>query len=367
VWAVALGTLCLIFLAEMSGRIAAVSGHTIAGAMRERFGFPFFLAPLVAVLLISLLVLASEVGGICLALQLATGVKFPWWAPVAALALLIYLWKGNFSVIEKAASILGLVTLVFLLGAFRLGPPYGEVAHGLLPTLPTDEKARYWFIAVSILGASISPYLFFFYSAGAVEEEWDESYLATNKIVSTLGMLFGGVLAIAVLVVAALVYPPRGIKVDDYSQVALILTDPLGRWGFILFIVSLGVACFGAAAEICLASAYLVAQGLGWNWTKNEDPKDNARFTLVYTGVAILAALLMITGLEPLKLTIFSMALTALALPPSIVPFLVIMNDERYVGRHRNGWFGNSVVLLTICLAFVIAIVAIPLEVFGGS
>ena len=140
VWAVALGTLCLIFLAEMSGRVAAVSEHTIASAMRERFGFPFFLAPLVAVLLVSLLVLASEIGGICLALQLATGVKFPWWAPVAALLLLVYLWKGNFSVVEKAAAILGLVTLVFLIGAFRLGPPYGEVAHGLLPTLPASEK-----------------------------------------------------------------------------------------------------------------------------------------------------------------------------------------------------------------------------------
>ena len=41
-WAILLGTICLIFLVEMSGRLAAVSKHTIVEATRERFGFPFF-------------------------------------------------------------------------------------------------------------------------------------------------------------------------------------------------------------------------------------------------------------------------------------------------------------------------------------
>ena len=38
---VILGTLCTIFLVEMSGRFAAVSKHTIRGAMRERLGASF--------------------------------------------------------------------------------------------------------------------------------------------------------------------------------------------------------------------------------------------------------------------------------------------------------------------------------------
>ena len=36
-WAIVLGTVCLIFLVEMSGRLAAVSKQPLAGAMRERF------------------------------------------------------------------------------------------------------------------------------------------------------------------------------------------------------------------------------------------------------------------------------------------------------------------------------------------
>ena len=38
VWAILLGTLCIAFLVEMSGRFSAVSKHTIPDAMRERFG-----------------------------------------------------------------------------------------------------------------------------------------------------------------------------------------------------------------------------------------------------------------------------------------------------------------------------------------
>ncbi len=47
IWAIVLGTICLIFLVEMSGRLAAVSKQPLAGAMRDRFGYPFFLVPLV--------------------------------------------------------------------------------------------------------------------------------------------------------------------------------------------------------------------------------------------------------------------------------------------------------------------------------
>jgi Mn2+/Fe2+ NRAMP family transporter len=74
----------------------------------------------------------------------------------------------------------------------------------------------------------------------------------------------------------------------------------------------------------------------------------------------------MVVGVDPLKLTNFSMALTAATLPLATVPFLVLMNDDAYVKDHRNGWFSNLVVLVIIVLSGVLAIVAVPLEIFGG-
>jgi Mn2+/Fe2+ NRAMP family transporter len=366
IWAIALGTVCIAFLVEMAGRLAAVSHHTLPDAMRERFGIRFFLLPLVTVTLVSFLVLASEIGGVCLALQFATGVPLRWWALPVAVAVWLFLWKGTFGMVEKGASMLGLVTLAFVVGAVKLHAPVSEVAANLLPSLPQHDSAKYWFIAVSIIGASVSPYLFYFYSAGAVEDGWDEGYLGINRIIAGLGMAFGGVVAVAVLMCAALVLHTRGIQVDRYEQIPLLLASPLGRWGFRLFAASLAVACFGAALEIALQLAYLVSQGFGWRWGEDLRPRDAARFALVYTVALPLAGLVIVTGIDPLALTVFSMAVTALSLPITVVPLLVLMNDPEYVGEHGNGWIGNAAVLAISVLACIVALVSIPLQILGS-
>ena len=366
IWAIVLGTICLIFLVEMSGRLAAVSKQTLAGAMRDRFGYPFFLIPLVAMSLLGLLVLASELGGLSLAMQLVTGISFPWWAPLGAFAAWLLLWKGTFSIIEKGASLLGLITLVFVIAAFRMHPDWTRVAGGALPSMPKHEPMHYWFIAVSILGASIAPYLLYFYSAGAVEDRWNETDVPVNRVSATLGMSFGGLLSIAVLIVAALVFVPRGIRIERFDQIALMLTPIMGHAGFLLFAGSLGIACFGAMLEIALSVAYMAAQGFGWKWSEDARPRDAARFTLVYTVTLVGGALIVMLGIDPLALTLMSMALTAALLPIAIVPFLILMNDPHFVGEHGNGWISNTVVCAIVGLAFVLAVVSIPLELVGS-
>jgi len=367
IWSIVLGTLCIALLIEMSGRFAAVSKHTIADAVRERFGLDFFLVPLVLVLLISLLVLAAEIGGVAVAVELVTGIHFPVWVlPVGLLAWGL-LWYGTFSIIENGVSLLGLITIAFVVAALQLGPDWHALSAGLAPSLPDKRPAHYWFVAVSILGASISPYLFYFYSAGAIEEKWDVTYLGSNRAVAAIGMGFGGFLSIAVLVVAALVLAPRGISIQEYTQLPLLLTTHWGRVGLGLFAGSLFITCLGATAEIALALAYQVAQGFGWNWGEDLEPSGDARFSLTYTIVLLVATLLVLTGLDPLKLTTLSMALTAASLPVAILPFLLLMNDETYLGEHTNGWLGNVSILVISVLAGVVAIVAIPLEIAGGS
>ena len=366
-WTIALGTLGLMLLVEQSGRLSAVTGRTVGDALRERFGISFFILPLVTGLLVSFLVLASEIGGVSLALQMATGISFQWWAMPVAFAGWFLLWKGTFGVVEKGASLLGLETIVFVVAALKLHPDWGHVTAGLLPTAPDHDRARYWYIAVSIIGASISPYLYMFYSSGAVEDGWGTNDLSTNKATAVLGMSFGGVLSAAVLIIAALVFLPRGIQVDRYEQAGLLLPPVLGHTGFVLFLASLGIACFGATTEITLAMAYLLAQGLGWDWSENARPKQNARFSLTYTVTILLAGVVMAAGIDPLKLTNFSMMLTAASLPVTVIPMFVLMNDEGLVGEHRNRWFSNAALGALSIVTIIVLVSAVPLQILGGG
>jgi len=366
-WAIALAAMGVAVLAEMAGRLAALSRHTVAAAIREHFGVHFYSVPFVAEALLDVLVLASEIGGIAIAVRLLTGTALLWWVLPAALLVWVLLWRGTFGMIENGVSLLGLVSLCFVVAVFRLHPHWSDVAHGLLPTLPTHHHARYGFIAVSILGATISPYLLNFYASGAVEEKWSEKDLVTNRLVSGLGMGFGSTISMAVLVTSALVLRPRGIAVESYEQAALMLTPALGRWGLVLFAASLGVGCFGAALEIALNFAYTVAQAAGWNWSEDLVPRQDARFSLVYTVVVGVAALVILSGIDPLRLTLLSMALTVIVLPIVVFPFLVLLNDEAYVGPHTNTRVGNAVIVLIVGAGFLMALVVVPLQILGGQ
>ena len=366
-WALLLGTILVIFLVEMSGRFAAVTHKALPDAIREHFGFTFWVVPFAVLVLVHFLVLGAEIGGICFALHLLTGLPTPLWAlPVAALTWL-FLWRASFSAIENSTSLLGLVTLAFVVAAWRYHPPAGEVLAGMLPTLPHHDPARYWFIAVSLLGAVLSPYLFYFYSSGSVEDKWDESYIPVNRGVAVLGMGFGSIISVGAVVVAALVLAPRGIQMDDYHQAALMLTRIFPFWGFTLFAVSMGIACLGAGVEVALSMAYTTAQTFGWNWGEDLDPREDARFCLTYTGAILLSSLLILFGVDPLKLTLLTMAVNAAVLPFITIPFLLLMNDRKLLGEHANGWISNAVALVTLVLSLVLAGVSIPLMIVGGG
>jgi Mn2+/Fe2+ NRAMP family transporter len=367
IWAIALGTICLIFLVEMTGRLAAVSKHAVADAVRERFGFSFVVMPRMAEIIVNVLVIASEIGGVCLALKFVTGIEVRIWAIPVTLLIWLAIWAGTLDFIEDATSILGLVAVAFVIAAVKMHPDYHAILRGFMPSAPRQDIAHYWYIAVGILGATISPYMFHFYGSGAIEDEWGEDSLGANRITAGLGMSFGAVMSVAVLVCAALVLWPRGIEVAHYEQAALILIPALGRWGLPLFAGALGVCCFGAAMEVSLATAYMLAQTLGWNWGENKKPDREARFSMTYTLILLFGGLVLLTGIDPLKLTMFAMAITALILPLVTMPFVILLNDKAYMHKHTNGPIGNTVVILTILLASIVAIVTIPLEIMGAG
>jgi Mn2+/Fe2+ NRAMP family transporter len=278
----------------------------------------------------------------------------------------LFLWRSSFDAIEYSTASLGMVTLCFVVAALWLHPSNAEVLRGLLPSMPKDEPEKYWLYAVSILGALIAPYLFYFYSSGAVEDKWDDSYIWVNRIVSVLGMGFGALITGGLIVVAGMVLQPKGIGADSINEIAWILTDVFPFWGFSLFAASVGIACLGAALEVALSTAYATSQTFGWTWGQDLTPARHARFSVTYTGAILIASLVIALGVDPVKLTIYTMALNAMALPIVAGPFLLLMNDKRRLDKAANGPISNTATLIITATAFVLFIVSIPLVILGS-
>lgn len=364
-WPVVLGTICIAFLLEMSGRVAAVSRHTIVDVMRNRFGLPFQIWPFGAQLLVDLVVLASEIGGAAMAMQIALGGSARVWAIPMAVLVWALLWFATFNTIENGVALLGLVTLCFVAAVFALRPDVHAVAAGLIPRMAHPDAAQYGYLAVAILGATISPYLVTFYSSGAVEEKWSPKNLSANRMVAAVGMAFGGIVGLSVIIVSALILAPRGLNPQSFTDAAGILDPVFGRAGMYLFAASLGIGCVGAGLELSLDLSYLTAQTFGWEWGENQQPSQGARFALTYTAALVVSVLPTLIGIDPLSLTMASMAFTVIALPVVIGPLLIIMNDPAYLKSHTNGRISNIAVGTIILIGLVLAVLSIPLQFVG--
>ena len=209
----------------------------------------------------------------------------------------------------------------------------------------------------------MTPYEVFFFSSGAVEERWTVRDLGENRINVLVGFPLGGLLSLAIMACAHLVLAPANISVGSLDQVALPVAVQLGKVGLAVVLIGIFAATFGAALETALSSGYVIAQHFGWPWGKRLAPRRATRFHLVIMVTMIAAVLFALSGVDPVKVTEYSIVLSAAALPLTYFPILVVANDPSYMGRHRNGRLLNAVASVYLVLLILVALATIPLMI----
>jgi Mn2+/Fe2+ NRAMP family transporter len=364
-WAVLIGVIGIVVYAEMAGRVAAISRRPVFDLVRERLGARLGLANLLASFFINFLTLTAEIAGVALALQLASSVNYLLWIPLVALAVWLVVWRVRFETMERVFGLMGLLLIAFAVAVWRLGPDWGALLSGALhPSVPFGEgRPTYLFFAIALFGAAMTPYEVFFFSSGAVEERWTRKDLNVNRANVLIGFPLGGLLSLALMASAALVLAPRGVQVENLSQVALPTALVLGKLGLAILLVGVFAATFGAALETGLSAGYTVAQYFGWQWGKFVKPAEAPRFHLVVLLSIVAAALFGLTAVDPIKVTEYSIVLSAAALPLTYFPILVIANDPDYMGDKTNSRFLNVVASGYLALLVVISLATIPLMI----
>jgi len=368
-WVVVVGVVGICLFANMSGRVAAVSGRATFEIIRERLGPRAGLANLGASFFINLMTMTAEIGGIGLVLQLVTGVEPLLWMPLAAFAVWIVVWRAKFSQLENAAGLLGLSLIVFAVAVVMLGPDWGALTQqAVLPSVPASEHAAsYWYYAVALFGAAMTPYEVFFFSSGAIEEGWKRRDLGQARLNVLVGFPLGGLLSLAIAASAAIVLLPQAIEVTSLSQVALPVMQAGGTIAFCSLVVGMLAAFFGAALETTLSSGYTIAQYFGWSWGKFRRPAKAARFHLVMIVGLVIALAVLLTGVDPVAVTEYSVVFSAIALPLTYIPILIISNDPDYMGGDVNTPAVNALALVYLVIIVVAAVAAIPLMIVSGA
>lgn len=264
---------------------------------------------------------------------------------------------------------MGLFLIVFTVAIFLLHPGGAEVSALLTHTggVGTDNSLTYWYFAVALFGAAMTPYEVFFFSSGGVEEGWTSKDLMQPKLNVFVGFPLGGLISLSIAAVCGLVLLPAGIQVSSLSDIALPIAAAGGKVLVAMLIIGIVGSTLGAALETTLSTGYTLAQYLGWSWGKFRRPREASRFHASMLITLVIGIGVLMTGVDPVMVTELSVVFAAVALPLTYIPILIVANDPEYMGELTNGRVTSAMGSVYLVLVLIASIAAIPLLIITGA
>jgi manganese transport protein len=355
-WAVPVGVLGIMVFAEMSGRVAAVAGKPNMELVRDRYPRGLSRATLYASLFLTVLTLAAELGGLGFILNYFFDVSVGFFVLIGLAGAAAAAFLLPFEWIERLFGYMGLALIVFVATSINLDPDWGDIGNGFVPS--GDNTTLYWYFVVGLIAAAFMPYEIYFYSSGAIEENWGKKDITVNRLNAIIGFGLGGLLAVGVIVAATLTLLPRGISPDSIGTVALIGQVPYGETGLVLALIGILFALGGATIDCAFSAAYNLAQHEGWKWGKRGGLARERKFVLSLAVFFAMGYAIVQTGVDPVQLTEYAVIFSMPVLPLTYIPVLLAGNDRSLMGDQANGPLARVLGWAYLALICVLAVAA---------
>lgn len=333
-WAVPIGVVGMVVFAELSGRVAIVTHKANFDLVKERYPHWLSSVTLVAGLLVCLITLSAELGGLGLVLHYVLGWNEGFFTLVGLVLLVASSLLLPFQAIERVYGYLGLGLVVYIVAAVHHGPAWHAIGTGFVPS---GGSAQYWYFVVALIAAGMMPYEIYFYSSGGIEEGWTEADLGTNRANAIFGYPLGGVVAVALTVVAAQQLLPLQLTPQNLGTTLMQALHELGPFAFWAAVVGAFFAIGGATIDSAFSCAYNLAQHQGWPWGKKNGWRHSKRWTATLLGAFGVGYAVVQTRVDPVSLTEYAVIASALAMPLSFWPVVRVSQDRELMGRHVSG------------------------------
>jgi NRAMP (natural resistance-associated macrophage protein)-like metal ion transporter len=353
----------------MCARIGMVTGQGLAAALHARFPRGLLLVAAAALFAANTLNLGADLSAMADAAELLTGANSHLWVVLFGGVIGVATVRLRYGEIAKVLKWLALALLVYVLAAFVLRPPWGEVARAtFVPTLPSTRNG--WQTLVAILGTTISPYLFFWQASQEVEEEKamgrrrlddrrgaSPHELRARKLDVGVGSFFSNLVMFFIILTTWLALHRHGItQVETSKDVAAALEPIAGRFSALLYTV--GILGTGALAIPTLAgsAAYALAETFDWHQGIDE-PYDHARaFYAVVVVSFLVGALMDFSSLDAVTALYWSAVLNGLLAPFLLLGILLVASDKVIMQGQPSSRLGRITVALTTVAMFAAAV-----------
>ncbi|WP_216211995.1 Nramp family divalent metal transporter [Amycolatopsis aidingensis] len=358
-WAVIVGTVFKIALAEAVGRWHLTSGRTLLAGWRTlgKWVLVYFGAYAVVWGFVYGATAMSASGLPLNALFPAVSVRY--WAMLCGVLGFLLVWFGRYALIEKVMTAFVGIMFVTVVGtAVLVAPNLLDAAGGFVPRLPEGS----FVYVLGLIGGVGGTITMAAYGYWTMAKGWRSSrWLSMMRLDNTAGYVTTGIFVIAMLIVGSELLLGQGVVKGDKGLLMLgnVLAADYGEWARIPFLIGFFAVTFSSLIGVWNGVSLLFAD---W-WRTWRLPADAPEESVadydrkagvrspVYRGYVLWLtfppmALLFLD--RPFQLTVAYGALGALFMPFLAATLLVLLNSRGLGPDGRSRWLSNG--LLTLCL-----------------
>ena len=352
----------LYIVQEMTVRLGIVTQKGHAQLIRERFGWGWTAVSVSTLFLAAVGSLVTEFAGIA-----GVGELFGLPARLTILAATVFLIgigvTGSYRRVERVAIALGLFELLFLPAAL-MAHPDGRAFVAGLGHAPLGDRG-YLFMLAANVGAVIMPWMVFYQQGAVIDKGLDTRHLRHARLDTLWGSILTQLVMIFVIVATAATIgrTDSSLPLNSIQEIAGALQPFLG-WAGAKVIFGLGMvgASLIAALVVSLAGAWGIGEAVGFPHSLNDPLRKGRWFYLVYTLAHVGGAVLVLSGISLVALTIDIEVMNAFLLP-IVLGFLLVLEARalpeivRMRGWYR--WVAWSLSGLVMAFGLVTAVLAI--------
>jgi len=339
-WLIVMVTVGEVVIQEIAARMGAVTSKGTADLIRERFGVRVTAFAMLCLLLANLGTTLAQFAGIAAGTELL-GVSRYVAVPLAALLVGYVVLRGSYNYVEKVLLVLCLSALSYVISAFVIRPPWGEVLQqAITPTFENDPN--YILAVLATIGTTITPWAFVYMQASVADKGVGLKNYRYTRLDVTAGAVWGNVVSAFIVICTAATLYVYGVRVETAEQAALALEPLVGQWARYLFSLGLLGASLLAASVLPLSTTYAICEAFGWERGLDHPAREAPIFYGLYGGIIGLSVLVvLIPGIPLFTMMWLSQSLNAILLPVLLVLVLKLSNNRRVMGGWTNSWLQN--------------------------
>jgi Mn2+/Fe2+ NRAMP family transporter len=355
----------LAIVQEMAGRLGVVTGQGLSDLIRDRFGVRWTVFAMAVLLIANAANTVAEFSGAAAATEIF-GVSRYLTVPIVAFAIwALVLFAPSYRAVERVFLATAAVFIGYIASALLAKPDWNAVGHALV-TPSFDASPTVLLLMVALVGTTITPYMQFYLQSAVAEKGIGEEELGLERADAIGGAIWTNVVAVFIVVATAATLFVANVHISTAGDAATALEPLAGGLAEALFGFGLFGASVLAATIMPISTAFVICEAFGWESGVGKRFADAPAFFSIYTFVLFVGALVvLIPGLDLIPVIVGSQNLQGLLLPIVLVFMVLLVNDERLMGRHRNGHVAN--VLAWAAVGLVVILDAVLLGVTALS